>query len=216
MARRDVAPLVAWVHDAEDLQFIRAGRRQPQFRVVARPALLSSEGRRRRRRTARGSLVFANLETTVPLVVRCGSPIGASVALWREPGCPVSRDALAIEVLAEWRVLRPASKHGYRGASAKGVVTSGAARRALRHSMNERLLSSPRPECCHPSDNAGEWISTWCVKRASNITCVKVRLVARLTHQVTPKRVVSWCACGLVVWGGAHLSIASSHVEDLV
>ena len=100
--------------------------------------------------------LVANLETTVRLVVRCGSPIGASVALWREPGCPVSRDAVAIEVLAEWRVPRPASKHGYRGASAKGVVTSGAARRALRHSMNERLLSSPRPECCHPSDNAGE------------------------------------------------------------
>ena len=76
-------------------------------------------------------------------VVRCGSPIGAPVALWREPGYPVSRDAVAIEVLAEWRVVRPASKHGYRGASEKGVVTSGAARRALRHGTNRerpRLL----------------------------------------------------------------------------
>jgi hypothetical protein len=48
---------------------------------------------------------------------------------------------VAIEVLAEWRVLRPASKHGYRGASAKGVVTSGAARRALRHAL--RSLAAP-------------------------------------------------------------------------
>ena len=56
--------------------------------------------------------LVANLETTVRLVVRCGSPIGASVALWREPGCPVSRDAVAIEVLAEWRALAAASKHG--------------------------------------------------------------------------------------------------------
>ena len=39
--------------------------------------------------------LLANVETTMRPVVRCGSPIGASVALWREPGYPVSRDAVA-------------------------------------------------------------------------------------------------------------------------
>ena len=41
-----------------------------------------------------------------------GSPIGASVALWRERGIRSAAMLWRIEVLAEWRVLRPASKHG--------------------------------------------------------------------------------------------------------
>src|SRR6516164_4585701 len=44
--------------------------------------------------------VFANLETTMRSVVRCGSLIGASVALWREPGCHDRRGAVVVEVLA--------------------------------------------------------------------------------------------------------------------
>jgi hypothetical protein len=55
---------------------------------------------------------FANLETVVPSVVRRGSPIGGSVALCRKRGRPVSHVAVVVEVLAEWRALAAASKHG--------------------------------------------------------------------------------------------------------
>jgi hypothetical protein len=55
-----------------------------------------------------------------PSVIRAGSPIGASVALRRQPGCPISRDAAVIDALAEGRVLsRPASTSDS-GASARG------------------------------------------------------------------------------------------------
>ena len=109
--------------------------------------------------------LVANLETTVRLVVRCGSPIGASVALWREPGCPVSRDAVAIEVLAEWRVPRPASKHGYRGASAKGVVTSGAARRALRHVSDYGRTPAATTALALSGSSAGGGGAATCARR---------------------------------------------------
>ena len=42
MARRDVGPHIVVADDAEDLHFTEAGRRQPQIRLVARPALRSS------------------------------------------------------------------------------------------------------------------------------------------------------------------------------
>jgi hypothetical protein len=78
--------------------------------------------------------LVANLETTMRSVVRCGSPIGASVALWREPGCPVSRDAVVIELLAEWRVLRLASKHGRHRRQ----------RERSRHERRSQTRASPR------------------------------------------------------------------------
>jgi len=52
MARRDVGPRVVAAEVAEDLQSMGAGRRQPQIRLVARPALRSYEGGRRRHLTA--------------------------------------------------------------------------------------------------------------------------------------------------------------------
>jgi len=39
MARRAVDKCVVATDDAEDLQFMEAGRRQPEIRLVARPAL---------------------------------------------------------------------------------------------------------------------------------------------------------------------------------
>jgi hypothetical protein len=59
VARRDVGPRVVAADDAEDLQFTGAGERQPQIRLVARPALRSDEGRLRRHQTAGAALVFA-------------------------------------------------------------------------------------------------------------------------------------------------------------
>ena len=47
MARRAVDKCVVATDDAEDLQFMEAGRRQPEIRLVARPALRTYEGTRR-------------------------------------------------------------------------------------------------------------------------------------------------------------------------
>ena len=46
---------------------------------------------------------------------------------------------MVIEVLAEWRVLEPGSKHGRHRRQREGVVTSGATRRALRHALAVEL-----------------------------------------------------------------------------
>ena len=57
----DVGRRVVVTDDAEELQFIGAGRRKPETRFVARPALRTYEGRRRRHQRARARLVFARL-----------------------------------------------------------------------------------------------------------------------------------------------------------
>jgi hypothetical protein len=72
------------------------------------------------------NLLVANLETAAPPLVTRGSPIGAPVALWREPGCRDSRDAVVVECLQRQR-LGPDSKHRDTDAAAKGIVTSAAA-----------------------------------------------------------------------------------------
>ena len=47
--------------------------------------------------------LLANLETAAPQVITSGSPIGALVALLREPGCNDRRGAVVVEVLAAGR-----------------------------------------------------------------------------------------------------------------
>jgi hypothetical protein len=61
--------------------------------------------------------------------------------LCREPRCPVSRDAVVIEVLAEWG-LRPASKHGRRRRR----------RERSRHERRGQTRASPQPSCRGPAD----------------------------------------------------------------
>ena len=86
-------------------------------------------------------------------------------------------------------------------------------------SMNEGQSSSPSldvvrvltPSHCHmPDEGLG------CQAREQGHFCERQRS-SRLTQQHPSGTWWSWRAGGLVmVWGGAHLSIASSHVEDLV
>ena len=109
----------------------------------------------------------------------------------------LARDWQSSKRGALWR--SPTSKRARRWHGVTALVLAAWRAALLQcHSMNEGLVSSPS-------------VLVW------DGACLREGVARRQdAGGTTVRRVRLGSACGLVVWGGAHLSIASSHVEDLV
>jgi hypothetical protein len=151
MARRDLGPRVVAADDAEDLQFTGAGRRQPQVRLVARPASRSYEGTRRRQQRVEARPAPRQRRDQVGRA-RGGGPLPRSSQPCRPrkegsccdaPRCPWPKQSRALAMDQTLRRLT-ALVHAY--CSRPGAVAA---------SVGTRTRPDPRRRRCQVRQHAG-------------------------------------------------------------